>query len=180
MMRVFLIIMIFVYNSAAAKNTNVSDILFTDIDGKKFQLSDYNNKLLLIVNTASECGFTYQYKSLTKLDKKYKKSGLIIIAIPSNDFGSQEPGNSEEIKEFVSRKFNSNFILTQKERVLGDNAHEFYKRAFDHHGFFGRANWNFHKYFVLPDGNLGEWFSSMTDPESEKIVRYIEKNLPSN
>ncbi|MBI1274353.1 redoxin domain-containing protein [bacterium] len=159
---------------------NAHEAKFTSIDGKPMPLSDYRGKLLLVVNTASKCGFTPQYEGLEKLYQKYKSKGLVIIGVPANNFGSQEPGSNEDIKQFAEGSFHVTFPLTQKEDVVGKGAHPFYQWAAKQAGVLGTPKWNFHKYLISPEGTLIDWFSSATKPEDEKLVKAIEANLPGD
>lgn len=165
-------------NAKPATGGTVYEFEFTAIDGTKLPLSDFKGKEILIVNTASLCGFTGQYDGLEKLYEKYKDRGLVVLGVPSNDFGEQEPGSETEIKSFCETKFNISFPLTQKYDVVGDQAHPFYKWALAELGAGARPRWNFHKYLVAPDGRLVDWFSTITGPSSSRVERAIEKNLP--
>ncbi|HEV2916793.1 MAG TPA: glutathione peroxidase [Candidatus Babeliales bacterium] len=150
---------------------------FTTIDGKPLHLSDYKGKVLLIVNTASFCKFTPQYKELEELYQRYKKDGLVVIAVPSNDFGKQEPGSSEEISCFIHEHYPVTFLVTEKEIVKGKNAHPFYIWAGKKAGFWGKPKWNFHKYIIDRNGHFSDWFSSNTLPLSPMFINAIEKAL---
>jgi glutathione peroxidase len=150
---------------------------FPLLDGGTLALSDYQGKVMLIVNTASQCGFTPQYKGLEELYNKYKEQGLVIIGVPSNDFGHQEPGSSEEIKCFVKDHYSVTFPMTAKQEVKGENADPFYKWANQQVGFIGSPKWNFHKYLINKNGELVDWFSSVTSPTSSKVTKAIEKAL---
>jgi len=156
---------------------NAYQFSFNGIDGKKIDLSDYRDKLILVVNTASKCGFTPQYKSLQSLYEKYKSRGLVIIGVPSNDFGNQEFGELQQVKDFVHKEFHVTFLLTQVSKVKGENAHPFYLWANNEAGFFASPKWNFHKYLIDKNGNFITWFSSATDPQSKEVITAIEKNL---
>jgi glutathione peroxidase len=140
-------------------------------------LSAYKGKVILVVNTASKCGFTKQYKGLEALYNKYKDKGLVIVGVPSNDFGNQEPGSASEIKKFCEINYGVTFPMTSKNEVTGENAHPFYKYAADVFGFAGTPKWNFHKYLVDRNGKLVDYFSTMTDPMSDTISAAIEKLL---
>ena len=128
------------------------------------------------VNTASKCGFTGQYDGLQSLWESYQDRGLVVVGVPSNDFGSQEPGSKEEIKEFCEVNFNVNFPMTSKAVVKGDEAHPFYQWAKEG---AGGPMWNFHKYLITPDGEMVKGFSSLVGPESKKLTKAIEKVLPN-
>jgi glutathione peroxidase len=165
-------------SSADATDKSAYDFTFETLDGKPLPLSDFKGKVLLIVNTASKCGFTPQFKALQGLYDKYKDKGLVIIGVPSNDFGEQEPGSGEEIKKFCELNYGVTFPMTSKQEVTGDNAHPFYKWAYDVLGFGTGPKWNFHKYVVDGNGHLLDYFNSTTEPDSDKVIRLIEKNLP--
>jgi glutathione peroxidase len=156
------------------------DFEFTAIDGDPLPLSAYKNKVLLVVNTASRCGFTPQYEGLQKLYDTYKDMGLVVIGIPANDFGGQEPGSNKEIKEFCTMNFAINFPMAEKVAVTGTDAHPFYKWA----GAQGKGGlltakprWNFHKYLVGPDGTLMGLYASLTKPDSAELIKAIEAEL---
>ncbi|KAA5606709.1 glutathione peroxidase [Roseospira marina] len=151
---------------------------FTSIDGAPVPLDQFAGKAVLIVNTASKCGFTPQYEGLQALWEAYRDRGLVVLGVPSNDFGGQEPGSEEEIKSFCTVNFNINFPMTEKEVVSGDGAHPFYAWAREQVGFVGSPKWNFHKYLIAPDGTLVDWFSSVTKPQSDRLVAAVEKVLP--
>ena len=119
-----------------------------------------------MVNTASRCGFTKQYADLQDLWERFQECGLVVLGVPSNDFGSQEPGSEREIKTFCEVNFNVDFPMTSKVQVKGDDAHPFYRWAGGEVGALGKPRWNFHKYLIGPDGRLVEWFSTPTKPTS--------------
>lgn len=150
---------------------------FTSIDGKPMPLSAYAGKVLVIVNTASFCGFTKQYTGLQKLHETYEKQGLVVIGVPSNDFGGQEPGNSTKIKEFCEGNFGITFPMTEKNVVKGDGAHPFYKWAVTALGPKAAPGWNFHKYIVGRDGRLVQSFFSGTEPGAKDFIVVIEGEL---
>lgn len=153
------------------------DFTFTSIVGEDVPLAQFKGQPVLVANTASECGFTPQYKELQELWELYRDRGLVVIAVPSNDFGGQEPGSDAEIKEFCETQFGVDFVLTTKERVTGDDAHPFYRWAREQKGALAAPKWNFHKYLIAPDGTLDEWYASTTGPLSEKITTRIEQLL---
>lgn len=163
---------------AMAQANTAHQFSFTSIDGTQLALSDFAGKLLLVVNTASRCGFTPQYDQLQALWQNYRDQGLVVLGVPSNDFGRQELDSSAAIKEFCSVNFAIDFPMTESSRVKGDAAHPFYLWATEQAGRGGRPRWNFHKYLIGPDGQLIDWFSSMTGPDSDKIIRAIEAHLP--
>ncbi len=144
---------------------------------EKLSLSDFNGKVILIVNTASKCGFTSQYADLENIYKEYKEKGLLIIGVPSNDFGRQEQGSSEEISTFCQLNYGVTFPMTQKEKVSGKDAHPFYLWAKSKLGFGTAPKWNFHKYLVDRHGKLIDHFYSLTSPQSGRLKKAIEKAL---
>lgn len=153
------------------------DYSFPSIEGGELNLDIYQGKVILLVNTASQCGFTGQYEDLQAIWEMYRDRGLVVIGVPSNDFGSQEPGNNADIKNFCETNFNTDFPMTEKVVVVGNSAHPFYRWARDVLGERARPKWNFHKYLVGRDGELIDWFSSMTNPSSTKMRRAIENAL---
>lgn len=154
---------------------------FTSIVDEPVKLSDYKGKAILIVNTASKCGFTKQYEGLQRLYETYQNRGLVIIGVPSNDFGGQEPGTEAEIKQFCEGVYKITFPLMSKEKVSGKDAHPFYKwAAAQKRGglIFSTPRWNFHKYLIAPDGTLAGSFGSQITPESTEILNAVEAALP--
>lgn len=175
------ILMFSFFSSAKANQQLASDAYgfsFTTLVGQNpVPLSAYKGKVLLIVNTASKCGFTGQYEGLEKLYKNYQEKGLVIIGVPSNDFGGQEPASNAEIASFCKINYGVSFPMMAKEVVSGENAHPFYKWAKDVLGFGTAPKWNFHKYLVGKDGKLVDYFHSNTSPDSKKLIAAIEKEL---
>ncbi len=164
--------------AATAETKTAHDFAFTTLaGGEAMPLSNYKGKVLLIVNTASKCGFTGQYDGLEKLYQEYKDEGLVIIGVPSNDFGGQEPGSSEEIAEFCKLNYGVSFPMAGKEVVSGDKAHPFYVWAKKSLGFGTAPKWNFHKYLVGRDGALVDYFNSNTSPDANRVKEAIEKAL---
>ena len=153
------------------------DLSIKDIDNKVIHLKEYKNKTILLVNVASQCGFTKQYSSLQTLYDKYKNQGLIVIGIPSNQFGGQEPGSNDQIKDFCETNFNITFPITDKVDVKGDNAHQIYLWAKKNHGKSTIPKWNFHKILINKDGKIQDTFNSFVDPLSKKIINQIESIL---
>lgn len=153
------------------------DFGFTSIEGEPMPLSKFRGKVLLVVNTASFCGFTRQYGDLQAVWEKYRDRGLVVIGVPSNDFGNQEPGTEAEIKSFCEVNFDIDFPLTTKQRVEGEEAHPFYAWAAGKVGPEGRPGWNFHKYLVDPYGQLVGWFPSRTAPSAASVTEAIEAQL---
>jgi glutathione peroxidase len=157
---------------------NVYDFIFKKLEsGSEMPLADFSGKVLLIVNTASKCGFTGQYSGLEKLYKQYGEQGLVVIGVPSNDFGSQEPAANDEIAEFCQFNYGVSFPMTEKVSVSGDESHPFYKWAKQELGFGTAPKWNFHKYLVDRNGKLVDHFHSTTTPDSARLVEAIEKLL---
>ncbi len=153
------------------------DHAFTSIDGKPMPLSSFKGKVLLIVNTASFCGYTKQYDGLQKLHDTYAARGFAVIGVPSNDFGAQEPGKAEEIKTFCETNFNITFPLADKVEVKGAGAHAFYAWARTTLGDAAAPKWNFHKYLVGADGKLLASFSTQTTPDDKRLTSVVEKAL---
>jgi len=156
------------------------DFSFEALDGSPMPLSQFKGKVILVVNTASKCGFTPQYKGLEALYLKYKDKGLVIIGVPSNDFGQQEPGSAAEIKQFCALNYGVTFPMTAKQVVSGNNAHPFYLWAYSVLGFGSAPKWNFHKYLIDTNGRVVDYFASTTAPDSDKLAAAIEKIFPKN
>ena len=155
----------------------IYDFEIESITGEKINFSTYKNKVILLVNVASQCGFTSQYHDLQKLWEKYKKKGLIVIGLPSNQFGGQEPGSNTEIKNFCEVNFNVNFPLTTKINVKGENINSIYKWALENYGKKASPKWNFYKILINKEGKIEKTYSSITNPMSKKITSEIEKLL---
>lgn len=153
---------------------------FIDIHGKSVPLSAFEDKVVLVVNTASQCGFTPQYADLQSLYEQYADKGLVIIGVPSPDFGNQEFNDNKQIENFTQEKFGVKFLLMSPEHVKGEKAHPFYQWANNHYGFLGSPKWNFHKYLIGKDGQLIAWFASSTRPTSKKVIRAINQALSSS
>ena len=151
---------------------------FPGLKGGDIRLADYAGKPILVVNTASQCGYTPQYAGLQELWTRYRDRGLMIVGVPSNDFGGQEPGTEAEIKTFCDTKFGVTFPMTRKEKVVGGAAHPFYKWAAEMLGESNVPKWNFHKYLVDADGKLAAAFGSRVEPKASELKEAIEANLP--
>ena len=162
---------------AGAAETSAYDFSFPAIDGGTLSLSEYEGRPLLIVNTASQCGFTPQYDGLQALYDDYRDQGLVVLGIPSNDFGRQEPLSAEGIKDFCEVNFNITFPMTDKTVVKGQSAHPFYQWAAAELGMMAKPRWNFHKYLIDREGKLVNWFASTTSPQSAKLKKAIEAAL---
>ena len=153
------------------------DLNVKSINNKLIDLSEYKGKTVLIVNVASKCGFTKQYSGLQELYDKYKEKNFIVLAIPSNQFGGQEPGSNNEIKDFCETNFNITFPITSKFDVKGLKAHPIYLWANENHGKSTIPKWNFHKILINKDGKIEETYPSFTNPMSKKITNKIEEIL---
>ena len=157
---------------------NINDIVVKDMNGKAIKLSDYNGKVLLIVNVASKCGYTPQYEGLQKIYKKYKDKGFEILAFPCNDFGHQEPGTNDEIKQFCKSKYDVTFKLFDKIKVLGDDKCSLYARLTDNSVTEkSDIGWNFEKFLIDRKGKIIARFKSKVTPESKELTSAIEKEL---
>ena len=159
------------------ENKTFYDFEIESISGEKMNLNKYNGKAILLVNVASNCGFTKQYSDLQNLWEKYDEKGLIVLGIPSNQFGNQEPGSNNEIKNFCEKNFNINFPMSSKYDVKGENALNIYKWAKKTFGKSAIPKWNFHKILIDKNGIIVDTFASFTNPMSKKIVEKIEKIL---
>ena len=157
--------------------TNAHAFAFTSIDGKPLALAGYKGRAVLVVNTASACGFTPQYKGLEALWQAYKGKGLVVLGVPSNDFGAQEPGTESEIKSFCEARFGVDFPLTSKVHVTGAEAHPLYRWIAKELGEGGVPRWNFHKYLIGKDGGLAGAFNSKVAPEGAELKQAIEAAL---
>ena len=144
------------------------------INNKTIDLKDFKGKTILLVNVASKCGFTKQYADLQILYDNYKDKGFLVIGVPSNQFGGQEPGSNNEIKDFCETNFNITFPITDKVDVKGENAHTLYKWAKENHGNSSIPKWNFHKILINKDGKIQDTFNSFVSPLSDKIKKQIE------
>ena len=158
---------------------NAFDFSFIAIDGGSLPLAAWRGRPLLVVNTASFCGFTPQYADLEALWRRYRARGLVVIGVPSNDFGAQEPGTAAEIKAFCGTRYAVDFPLTEKQPVVGPAAHPFFRWIAEELGDSGAPSWNFHKYLVAPDGSLGGLWPSSVRPTDPAVIAEIEKLLPA-
>ena len=156
------------------------DFSFTSIDGAQLDLSDYRGKALLVVNTASRCGFTPQYTGLQTLWSDYRDKGLVVIGVPSDNFGGQELDSEAEVKQFCEVNFNIDFPMTAITQIKGESAHPFYKWAKKQVGMIGKPKWNFHKYLIGRDGQIIDWFGSSTSLDGEKIRHAVRDALAQN
>ena len=156
------------------------DFEFDGIDGAPLSMEQFKGQVVLAVNTASACGFTPQYDDLQHLYETYQDQGLVVLGIPSNDFGRQEPLSADGIKEFCEVNFNITFPMTDKTVVKGNDAHPFYLWAADQLGMMAKPRWNFHKYLIGRDGQLITWYASTTSPMSDRVKKAVEKALSEN
>lgn len=156
---------------------NAHSFEFSTITGQALPLSDYEGKAVLVVNTASRCGLTPQYRELQGLWERYKARGLVVLGVPCNDFGAQEPGTEAEVMSFCEVNYGVDFPLTSKQSVIGTDAHPFYKWVGEVAGEDALPKWNFHKYLIGPDGELAQVFGSKVPPLDEALVKDIEALL---
>jgi glutathione peroxidase len=174
---VFFLIMFGLFSKVSANYIKLAyDFEFSGIEGKTIKLSDYKNKVIVVVNVASRCGFTNQYNGLQKLWTDYKDKDLVVLGVPTNDF-KQEPGSNSEIKDFCETNFNVSFPMSKKVNVIGKKSHPFYKWAKDNHGKSAIPKWNFHKIIIGKDGKIADTFASITKPSSNKFIKFIEKKI---
>ena len=163
------------FNKVVAENSGMAyDYSFNGIDGGKIKLSDYKNKVIVVVNVASRCGYTPQYEDLQTLYNDYKNKNVIVIGIPTNNF-KQEPGTNDQIKDFCETNFGISFPMTEKINVIGANSHPFYKWAKKDFGIGAIPKWNFHKIVIGKEGKIEDTFASFTKPTSKKFIKLIEK-----
>ncbi|MCY4303524.1 MAG: glutathione peroxidase [Aestuariivita sp.] len=172
------IIGVFMVTTQASADQTAYDFSFDALMAEKpIKISNYRENVILVVNTASKCGFTGQYKGLEALYQRYRDDGLVIIGVPSNDFGQQEPGSNEEIANFCKINYGVTFPITSKYSIKGDNAHPFYEYARKKLGFDTAPKWNFHKYLINRQGMLVNYFHSATKPDSDRLVKAITSLL---
>ena len=166
------------FNNASSDNTKLFyDLKIKSITGDELNIAEMKGKTILLVNVASKCGFTKQYEELQQLYDNFKDKGLIVIGIPSNQFGGQEPGSESEIKNFCETNFNITFPMTSKYDVKGDNAHPIYLWAKETYGNSTVPKWNFHKILINKEGKVEDTFVSFTNPLSKKIIKKLNQIL---
>jgi len=179
-LKIFTILIIFMFFSKKSFSENYDKILYDfkieSISGEVIDLNEFQNKVVLITNTASYCGFTKQYSDLQKLWQKYKAEGLVVLGVPSNSF-NQEKSNEKDVKDFCEVNFNINFPMTKITEVKGDDAHEIFKWAKKNYGKSAVPKWNFHKILINKKGKVEDTFASFTNPMSNKITSKIESLL---
>lgn len=164
----------------SAKTKSVLDFTMKDIDGKDVKLKKYKGNVLLVVNTASKCGYTPQYESLQATYEKYKSQGFYVLGFPANNFGSQEPGTNEEIKEFCTSKYKVSFPMFAKISVKGEDQDPLFKFLTSKEtnpNFAGDISWNFNKFLIDKKGNVVARFTSKDKPDGEAVTQAIEKYL---
>jgi glutathione peroxidase len=163
-------------SSISAQNTTIYDVQINSLMGEKIDLNEFKGKHILIVNVASKCGFTPQYKGLQELHNKFKDK-LVVIGVPCNQFGSQEPGNSSDIQSFCQKNYGVEFLITEKVDVKGENQHSLYKwltnKELNKVGS-SSVKWNFQKYLIDSSGNYIDVFYSITKPGNSKITKYLD------
>ena len=172
------IIVMFFFKTSATANyeKKIYDFSIESITGDTINFKDYKNKVILVVNTASYCGFTKQYDELQELRDLYNEKGLIVLGVPSNSF-NQEKNKNADIKEFCEVNFNINFPLSTITDVKGENAHEIFKWAKNNYGKNAVPKWNFHKILINKEGKVEDTFTSFTKPLSKKIIDSLENTL---
>ena len=174
-MKRLLTALVFILGTTSMANADTAhEFSFTSIEGDPLAMSSYAGKAVLVVNTASRCGYTPQYSGLQSLWEAYENKGLVVLGVPSNDFGAQEPGTEAQIKDFCEAEFGVSFPMTEKYEVKGDGAHPFYQWAAS---LEGAPRWNFHKYLIAPDGKMVESFPSADDPMGSKIRAAVDQLL---
>jgi glutathione peroxidase len=166
--------------AAADEARSAHQFAFTSIEGEPLPLSPFAGRPLLVVNTASMCGFTYQYAALQRLWSAYRDRGLVVLGVPSNDFGGQEPGTAAEIKTFCEVNFHVDFPLTEKVHVKGEASHPLFAWLRQQLGPGAGPRWNFHKYLIAPDGTAVAAWPSSVDPEAPEITAVVEGLLPAS
>ena len=166
------------FNKSMSNNTKIFyDLNIKSINGDELNIAEMNGKSILLVNVASNCGFTKQDDELQKLYDDYKDKGLIVIGVPSNQFGGQEPGTESEIKDFCETNFNITFPITSKYDVKGSNAHPIYLWAKETYGKSAVPKGNFHKILINKEGKIEDTYLSFTNPLSNKITKKLEQIL---
>ena len=172
----FILTVIFFNNMTSVNANSFHNFTIESIEGNEIKMSDYKNKVVLLVNTASKCGFTPQYSGLQKIYERYKDDGFIVLGVPSNEF-NQELNKNSDVKEFCEIRFGVNFPLTKIQKIKGADAHPIYKWVAENVSLIGTPRWNFHKYLIGKDGQIINWYSSMTSPSSQGLINEIEKAL---
>ncbi|MDD9951274.1 MAG: glutathione peroxidase [Zetaproteobacteria bacterium] len=161
----------------AAPKQPIYALSYESLEGKPVRMSQYRGKVLLVVNTASRCGYTPQYEGLEALYKKYKKDGLVVLGFPSNDFGAQEPGSAEEIAAFCQRNYGVTFPMAAKIKVLGDSKHPIYAYLTQVTQPQKEVSWNFEKFLIDKQGVVQHRFSSATKPQAKELEEALQKMI---
>ena len=179
-MKKIFIITIIMFSFFSKTNANYEQLAhefnFKSIDGGEINLQNYKEKVIVVVNVASRCGFTPQYEDLQNLWTNNKDKNLIVIGVPTNNF-KQEPGSNKDIKDFCETNFNISFPMTEKIDVIGNNAHPFFKWAKENHGKSAIPKWNFHKIIIGKNGKVADTFASITKPSSKRFIDLIEAEI---
>ena len=169
---------LFIMTISTTLQASLFDHKIFNLDGEETTLAEHKGKVILVVNVASKCGFTKQYKGLEELYQKYKGQGLVILGFPCNQFGGQEPGSAAEIRQFCSTKYNVTFPMYSKVEVNGDDRHPIFQELIGKgSSVAGNIKWNFTKILVGKDGKPVERFGSLTSPTSKKVIKEIEQAL---
>ena len=166
----------FFSTKSMSSDKSFHDFSIESISGENIKLADYKNKVVLLVNTASQCGFTPQYAGLQKIYDRYKDDGLVVLGVPSDDF-NQELSSDDDVKKFCEIRYGVNFPLTSIQKIKGESAHPLYKWISGNTSVIGQPRWNFHKYLISKEGKILNWFSSMTSPTSEGLLNQVEQAL---
>jgi len=177
MFKLFLMILSMIFSTKSmSSEKSFHDFSIESISGGDISLADYKNKVVLLVNTASQCGFTPQYAGLQKIYDRYKDDGFVVLGVPSDDF-NQELSSDDDVKKFCEIRYGVNFPLTSIQKIKGDSAHPLYKWISGNTSVIGQPRWNFHKYLISKDGQVINWFSSMTSPTSDGLLKQVEQAL---
>ena len=166
----------FFSTKSISSDKSFHDFSIESISGEDIVLADYKDKVVLLVNTASQCGFTPQYAGLQKIYDRYKDEGFVVLGVPSDDF-NQELSNDDDVKKFCEIRYGVNFPLTSIQKIKGESAHPLYKWISGNTSVIGQPRWNFHKYLISKEGQIVNWFSSMTSPTSEGLLKQVEQAL---
>jgi len=179
-MRKLIILFIIMFSLFSKGNAQydqlATDFSFKSVDGSALNLAEHKGKVIVVVNVASRCGFTNQYEGLQTLWKTYKDKGVLVVGVPSNNF-RQEPGSNKEIKDFCEATFGIDFPITEKQNVLGSDAHPFFIWAKKNYGSGAIPKWNFHKIIIGKNGKVVETLASITKPSSKKFISIIEQEI---
>ena len=166
----------FFSTKSISSDKSFHDFTIESISGDDITLANYKDKVVLLVNTASQCGFTPQYAGLQKIYDRYKDDGFVVLGVPSDDF-NQELSSDDDVKKFCEIRYGVNFPLTSIQKIKGDGAHPLYKWISGNTSVIGQPRWNFHKYLISKEGQILNWFSSMTSPTSEGLLKQVEEAL---